>query len=1300
MVLLTAAAAQTPQPLDFARAHWIWSSPAMPRAESLACRKSFEVANPVFGRVAVTADARYELFVNGVRVGGDNAWADPEQWDISKLLRSGSNTLGVQVTGGAEHPGLLLACRVVDAAGQVLDLVSDETWRLAAQPVEGWASVDFDDRGWSAASSVGLYGAAPWGRLTRLSAAESQKALDEVKLSVPVETVPASAFDGKYVVPLVADRYDGYVGIDRETGRFRHGDRTMALLFVRYQQPGGRLNPADFDFTQFESDLALLADCRLQVALSGFGWSDLLHSDGTWRKLATPPRGNGLPAFEYAYQVVDYALDRIQAHGLYALALLDYRRPLPAETLPELYRDKVLAAESLWQGLVAGQQKIARRFAERPVLVGWAATTDGLPALPDPREPLTLELYRGYLQQRHGNIEGLRRAWGPAANYATFADVPPPGDSPTDPAAIDFHGCGQWLTVKRLNTWADGLRAAAPHQLVLVGSPDASRPVFLAPWLRCDLLGSFGVDGRGEPSAAMPGFGDTLGLVAGYRALPDSTIAGVLGGRAGGELRGGHAARALRHEWAEVVGSGAAGLVAAPTWDELLNRGGAAGAGDTVGVRQLGDLLAATTQTYVRRRPAVLVLRNPAVAYSNDAAPDARASARVAQALDQLHVDYDLLSPGALGGPDEKGKVELDGYQVVVVPSLRQLPRERFFEQLREWLNDPTASGQRALVLGAWVAQSEYFQPVAPPADLLAVTGGAVLLPATDNPAGLRLEVAGSSLPWPAGVPAGRVTAGSGGEVLGWLRGAAGTAAVPLLSQQVVAGNTVLVSGCDLGFGTLAETPDGLIAAIAGLLRPALTAAQVAGCYQADANVTVRWSADGRAALVRERLGSSSDFGWQSPATDPPLVWAGATTTVDAHGLATVKTSVAPYQVKLVTAVGELLGGQPATVRVGAPLSEPFGVQHSGGGQVRLRLEPGRDYRVSLPHGESSQVTAAPDGTVELAASGATVQYALLPPRLPDPAREPKQYLLVGDYYQQRGEFGRALAEFERLTQQYAGTAVAEAAAARRAAILADCGAVVVVNYTRLPARVRYVGPSVTEGEVLPGQSQTFVLYAGTYQEIRDLPDVALVAAAALPPQTFAVGKGQAVLREIGVFLAGQTNLLDPKANGRGLLGDAERQALLAAAQGTLPSAAGSAAGGAAGGGGAAAGAEQPGAPPAKFNIKVDTQEKRNKEPKQPTPFQIRNMTPYNIVITITRFVVGNAPESQELKLRPRGRLNFGLGSDGTFGISGKVVENGQDLTFGQFQATGHNYTSTVKELSAAELAKSAASKTGVVAGK
>jgi hypothetical protein len=165
-------------------------------------------------QLTITVDGRYQLFVNGVRVGRGPARCDPhhlrtDTYDIAPLLHPGANAIGVlvhaygvdtswyQTVRGLWQPvfgdGGLYCDGRVQCGAVTIDVCSDEHWRCCECPAwdrdaprpmwsigfievhdarhmpEAWASPDFDDRHWDTVQILRIGGGppdAPFGGMT------------------------------------------------------------------------------------------------------------------------------------------------------------------------------------------------------------------------------------------------------------------------------------------------------------------------------------------------------------------------------------------------------------------------------------------------------------------------------------------------------------------------------------------------------------------------------------------------------------------------------------------------------------------------------------------------------------------------------------------------------------------------------------------------------------------------------------------------------------------------------------------------------------------------------------------------------------------------------------------------------------------------------------------------------------------------------------------------------------------------------------------------------------------------------
>lgn len=158
-------------------AKWIWS-PEHPRGQApqgdCYFRKQLQLESVEQASLTITADDRYDLYVNGRLIGNGQSIRQMEQYDISRLLQKGNNVIGVRVTNLAAGPAALAARVFVKPRGRSwLSYSTDESWKTHLDSSQNWASTKFSDVAWKPAQNFGLLGeTAPWDRREEVSSSQ------------------------------------------------------------------------------------------------------------------------------------------------------------------------------------------------------------------------------------------------------------------------------------------------------------------------------------------------------------------------------------------------------------------------------------------------------------------------------------------------------------------------------------------------------------------------------------------------------------------------------------------------------------------------------------------------------------------------------------------------------------------------------------------------------------------------------------------------------------------------------------------------------------------------------------------------------------------------------------------------------------------------------------------------------------------------------------------------------------------------------------------------------------------------
>ncbi|HVV98992.1 MAG TPA: GDSL-type esterase/lipase family protein [Planctomycetaceae bacterium] len=155
---------------------WIWTSAAASTKvapETCYFRKLFTLAaEPESGSIVVTGDNRYELFVNGRRIGAGENWQQADRYNLKGILAPGPNVIAIVAANGDNGPaGLAAELTATLANGDKIAIGTDASWKGMKAGWDGgdaksprWKGLKFEDDAWKDAVPLGAFKkAAPWG---------------------------------------------------------------------------------------------------------------------------------------------------------------------------------------------------------------------------------------------------------------------------------------------------------------------------------------------------------------------------------------------------------------------------------------------------------------------------------------------------------------------------------------------------------------------------------------------------------------------------------------------------------------------------------------------------------------------------------------------------------------------------------------------------------------------------------------------------------------------------------------------------------------------------------------------------------------------------------------------------------------------------------------------------------------------------------------------------------------------------------------------------------------------------------
>ena len=151
---------------------WIWLDKGDPAREapagSCCFRRVFALAagrKIESAEMRMTADNKFELWVNGKRAGSGDAWEQSYDMNVKSLLRPGDNILAVKAVNTVAGPaGLIGTLRVKYETGDPLNVTTDGKWQAAGRVNQDWQTSANAADGWKKVKVLGPKGMAPWGK--------------------------------------------------------------------------------------------------------------------------------------------------------------------------------------------------------------------------------------------------------------------------------------------------------------------------------------------------------------------------------------------------------------------------------------------------------------------------------------------------------------------------------------------------------------------------------------------------------------------------------------------------------------------------------------------------------------------------------------------------------------------------------------------------------------------------------------------------------------------------------------------------------------------------------------------------------------------------------------------------------------------------------------------------------------------------------------------------------------------------------------------------------------------------------
>jgi len=135
---------------------WIWTDKTF---DHQACRlwKDFDIpkdAKVVEARMRITVDDGYQMYLDGRELSQGANWRSITEYDLTLLLTPGRHVLAISAFNDYFAAGMLMDFRVVLADGRVVDIKSDESWKVVPEDVRNWEKLKRSQSGWHSATII------------------------------------------------------------------------------------------------------------------------------------------------------------------------------------------------------------------------------------------------------------------------------------------------------------------------------------------------------------------------------------------------------------------------------------------------------------------------------------------------------------------------------------------------------------------------------------------------------------------------------------------------------------------------------------------------------------------------------------------------------------------------------------------------------------------------------------------------------------------------------------------------------------------------------------------------------------------------------------------------------------------------------------------------------------------------------------------------------------------------------------------------------------------------------------------
>ncbi len=143
---------------------WIWAAKTFDR-QTCQLWRAFEIpigASVTHARLVMTADNEFRLYLDGRELGRGAEWRELFDYDVTQLLSPGIHILAVKAYNSSSYAGMLFGLRIDLTDRRVVEVRSDQTWRIVPEGTKDWERKTRAPDTWPEATVLAPLGSSPW----------------------------------------------------------------------------------------------------------------------------------------------------------------------------------------------------------------------------------------------------------------------------------------------------------------------------------------------------------------------------------------------------------------------------------------------------------------------------------------------------------------------------------------------------------------------------------------------------------------------------------------------------------------------------------------------------------------------------------------------------------------------------------------------------------------------------------------------------------------------------------------------------------------------------------------------------------------------------------------------------------------------------------------------------------------------------------------------------------------------------------------------------------------------------------